>query len=174
MTNKNFILRSGIAIAICLTVLTMLSGCSKKDDPNGNDNSSANGQIEFNGKKYPVNEGSVIISGSSAPYDYVLSVDEKNGGNSVVFALKGSSASELSAGTYTMDSGSMNTFPLYTLDGDLSALELTYYVDNPSLNIQKSGSDYNITFTGTTSDISGAKQYDFKLTYKGTVSVIKL
>ena len=59
-------------------------------------------------------------------------------------------------------------------NNDLPAPELTCYVSDASLNVQKSGSTYNITFTGTTSNISGSKQYNFRLTYGGPIKALKI
>jgi len=166
-----------VLTAILSIAMMICTGCKKNDSINnndGNDFGSGTGQVELNGKKYTLNESNVIISsnsdGSSAMYGYMLTFKSSNSNTSVALAIYGSSGSELATGTYK--ASDFATLCVYTLDGaDLSYSNMLE--DDEQMVVSKSGSDFNVTITGTTTTLDN-KTYDFKATYKGKIQVIKM
>lgn len=162
--------------AILSIAMMICTGCKKNDSINNDgsgDFGSGTGQVELNGKKYTLNESNVIIgsnSEGSAPYVYMLTLKSSNGNTTVALAFYGSSGSEIATGTYNVADFASQC--VYTLDGaDLSYSNMLE--DDEQLVVSKSGSDFNVTITGTTTTLDN-KAYNFKATYNGKIKVIKM
>jgi len=170
MTKSRFNLRNVAKIGVtCLAVCMMFSGCGDKDKDKDDDKGGGNaaGQVEFQGKKYPLNECQVTISDKDDQSEYLLGLKSKNGNTTCVFAFSAAKGNELPTGTFT-------TFiysPAMYVDDDV----MIFASDERKLEIKKSGSDYDITYTGKVTILGeGSQKHDFKMTWKGKVETLKL
>ena len=164
-----------IVLAAMMMIAMMSAGSCKKDnggdDDGGGGSGSAKGQVELNGKKYPLHEGSVIIAGSSVPYNYTLTLKSANGNTNVILMFRGSSGSEIATGTYDSEA--------FAFSGTLSGLDggnlsdIAPFLQDQKIVVAKSGNDFDMTYTAKVPNASGSMNYDFKATYKGAVKVIK-
>jgi len=170
MTKSRFNLRNVAKIGVtCLVVCMMFLGCGGKDKDKDDDKGGGNaaGQVELNGKKYPLNKGSVLITDGEGHSEYWLRFEGANN-VSCVFVFWTAKGSELPAGTFT-------TFqmPPQVCVHD-SGFDCSMTSNTPNLEIKKSGSDYEITFTGKALFELGDPTYDFKVTWKGKIETTKL
>ena len=170
MFKKGLNLRNVATIVACLAVCAVISCGGKDKDKDGDDDGeNAKGQVELNGKKYPLHESTVIVNGSN----YVLNFSSKNTGGAQ-FDINTSAGSELPAGTYTL--ADFNLSPILSVADPAVDIVLFIRDDPASLVVKKSGSDYEITFTCKVwLEVSNnAPKHDYKLTYKGKIQTIKL
>ena len=163
-------LRKVATIIACLAVCVVMS-CGGGNDKEKDGNDAANGEVEYKGKKYPIHEGSVFISTVEGGSAYVLNFKSKNGNTTAIVQFNASAGSELPVGTYTTILGN----PQFSVDGD--AGQFVFLFAQPAkLEVKKSGTDYDITFTCKIQDgaFDSDPKYDYKLTYKGKITTTKL
>ena len=78
--------------------------------------------------------------------------------------------SALPTGTFTAFAHGVD--PILSVDDE--AIDITYS-EGGKLEIKKSGSDYDITYTGKVTILGeGSQKHDFKMTWKGKVETLKL
>jgi hypothetical protein len=155
-------------------VVAVLSSCKK-------DNSGPSNNITYNGKAYDISKGYLENKGlwNTGLYEFDLTLASENitmtensnasgVGNATSFQMLSSSATELSAGSYTFSTAgtTANTFAGYVgLDFDIANVSGTLLnLVGGTVTIKKDGDNYDITFNGviaTGKTITGA--------YKGTL-----
>ena len=163
-------LRNVATIVACFAVCAVIS-CGGKDKNGDDENGAAKGEVEYKGKKYPLHESTVFISTVDGGGSYGLNFKSKNGNTSVMLSFNADVGNELPTGTYTTFLG----IPQFTVDGDADSF-VFLFAEPARLEIKKSGSDYDITFTCKIQDgaFDTDPKYDYKMTYKGKIEVVKM
>jgi hypothetical protein len=144
----------------------IVSSCKK--DREDSSPVEAKGQVEVDGKKYPLHECRIMVSGSKAPYEYLVSFESISGCAHLFFTIKSSLRNSLAEGKFTELSITSGAFYCQVdnssnLNGILSEirLEITRY-DN----------DYSFIFTATAKELHNFKNFAYKMTYQGIVNIV--
>jgi hypothetical protein len=138
-----------------------VSSC--KDDSDGGSPAEANGQVEMDGKKYPLHECSVMNTSKNT----LLSFNDTNGRNSLLLTMQRTSENELVEMVYTEPSIISGVFSseinkTSNINGVFSEMRL---------EVTKSGSNYEFNFAAIATDLHDFYKHSYKMTYKGTVII---
>lgn len=152
--------------AAILAVVTV--SCSGKNNSNGGENGNGivKNEVDLNGKKYPLNTCNVIVTNIGEQSNFMVSIKSSDGNTTAMFSIN-TAGNELPAGTYTL----FTMTPQLVVDDN--GINGVYVISNPNLEVKKSGTDYEISFTAKVAvNSNSGEESDYKLTYKGKVTTI--
>ena len=175
--------KASIFKALLLIVVISIYSCDKNNIPEEPEDTIVNGgkgigNIEFQGKNYPLNEGLSCKMTSWHPPPLGINfynTDGKYSDNHIVIAISDNAYSkwstlELPAGTYE------NIAVEFSINNyERQGIYNTATMPITKMVVKKSGDDYDITLTGKTWLYleDDDRLHDFRMTWKGKINVME-